>query len=255
LPDDGAAVELARTLRVVRDERRSDGAGTSAGWQDVEMFLPTRRVAIAAVMAASLLAACTSDDSQSSTPQIGLDDDSSLVDRLLKPDDVALISGFDGVEVRDLEEFPVFENPDPRGPCGAPVSVPPLDGAAGRAQTGATIGLIQFVTPASPEYQAYITTLLTDQGPPCDRYTSETNTGEIQNVSEIVLYDADGEGVRGVAWTSLVEVDTKSIYLGVIAVEAAESIAFVQVQSAFAIPQEGMQLLTELAVLRLKGTG
>ena len=219
------------------------------------MFLHTRRVVITAITAAALLAACTSDESQSSTPQISLDDGSSLVDRLLIPDDVALISGFDGVEAHDFEEFPVFENPDPRGPCGALVSVPTLDGAAGGALTGATIGLIQLVTPASPEYQAYITTLLADQGPPCDRYISETNTGEIQNVSEIVLYDADGEGVRGVAWTSLVEVDAKSIYLGVIAVETAELITFVQIQSASAIPQEGMQLLTERAVLRLQGPG
>ncbi len=218
---------------------------------------PRRRlpVGLAALTAAILLSACGSDAPRSQTPQIVIDDGSPLADLLLTVDDVAPISGFDGVERRELDELSLFENPDPRGPCGTPVTPPSFQPAAGRALSGATINLIQVIAPATPADRDYLEALIADQGPPCDGYTSTTNTGATQTVSDITVYAATGEGVLGVAWTNLVEVEGDFLYAGLVALEAADAITFVQVHGASPIPHEGMELLAERAIFRLHGQG
>jgi len=233
------------------------------GWQDVGMLqrprrrrpTATRSTLFASIAVAALVTACGSDGPNSQTPQLELDEESAMIASLLQPDDVSAIAGFDGVEAKDLRDVPVFENPDPRGPCGSPVPPPAFADGTGRALTGGSLGLIQLVTPATDAQTAYFEAILADDGPPCESYTSTTNTGATQNVSEITVYGVSGDGVRGVAWTNLVEVDGGSVYTGVVAAEAADAISFVQVQSASPIPQEGMQLLAEATVLRMQQGG
>jgi len=218
------------------------------------MSLRSRRaVALAFAAATALFAACSDDDADSDTPRIVVVDDSELTELLMTADDVAQITGFAGVEARELDEVPVFENPDPRGPCGSPVPNPPVDVAAGRALTGSTIGLVQFVQTASPEFEAFIDALEADQGPPCDGYSSRTNAGTVQTVTDLTVFAATGDDVTGVVWTGLVSFDGNSTYFGAMALEADGAATFVTVQSGSEIPEEGMTLLADRAVRRLRG--
>ncbi len=129
--------------------------------------------------------------------------------------------------------------------------VPTFDDATGRVLTGTSIGLTQLIAPAAAKYTAYISDLAADLTTDCGPYNSLTNTGATQTVSEITGFEATGDEVQGVAWTSLVEVGDQAIYAGAIALEAAGSVTLIRVQSATPIPVEGMDSLVQLATLRL----
>ncbi|MGI9645108.1 MAG: hypothetical protein ACR2O6_07350 [Ilumatobacteraceae bacterium] len=208
------------------------------------------RSAVAVAAALTVLAACSDDEPQSDTPALSIAEGET--DVFLRADDVAFIAGFEGAEVETFEEFPLFENPDQRGPCGTEIAPASIEGASGRALTGSSISLVQIVVPTTAELEAYLTELEADSGPPCGPYRSTTNTGTTQTVSEVVVYGIGAEDTFGVAWTNLIEVDEGSVYAGVIALESEGTTVFVQVQSATPIPQEGIQFLSDATVLRLR---
>ncbi len=216
--------------------------------------MPAARSAVAVAVATTLLAttACSDDEPQSDTPQLSIAEAES--DVFLRAEDVSLIEGFEGAETQTLDEFQLFENPDQRGPCGTALAPPSIDGASGRALTGDRISLVQIVVPTTAELQAYLSELDDDSGPPCGPYRSTTNTGTTQTVSEIVVYSIDADDATGVAWTSLIEVEEGAVYAGVIALESEGTTVFVQIQSATPIPEEGVQFLTDLTIVRLRAT-
>ena len=56
-------------------------------------------------------------------------------------------------------------------------------------------------------------------------------------------------------WTGLVAFEDNSSHFGAIALVADGSATFITVQSASPIPQEGMTVLADRAVRRLRGEG
>ena len=208
------------------------------------------RSAVAAAVAVAALAACSDDEPESDTPELSIAE--ADVEGLLLVEDVALIEGFDDAEAVTFDNFPLFENPDQRGPCGSEIAPVAVDDASGQALTGTSISLVQIVVPTTAELQAYLAELQADSGPPCGPYRSTTNTGTTQVVSEVVVYGIEAEDASGVAWTNLIEVDEGAVYAGVIALESDGTTVFVQVQSATPIPQEGIQFLSDATVLRLR---
>lgn len=213
-------------------------------------MLATRPAVVAAALAIGFAgAACSDDDDGSQTPEISIDENVSV--GFLTADDLSSISGFEDVETQSFEEFPVFENPDLRGPCGAEVAPISFDGASGQALGGSSIVIVQFSLPTTTELQAYLNELAADEGPPCGPYRSTTNTGNVQTVSDITVYGLDSEDVAGIAWTSLIEVEGSFAYAGLVFLQTEETTTLVQIQSATPIPEVGIQFLTEAATVRL----
>lgn len=220
------------------------------------MSTPIRRLASVTAAVAVLAAptACSSDGPASQTPRISAVSNAELTDLLLRAEDVSIVGGLDGAEATDLDEATVFQNPDPRTPCGIPVAAPPLEGASARVLTGPTINVAQYVVESTDATRAYLDALLDDDDA-CGGYSSTTNTGEVQRVGDITVYGASGEGVDGLAWTNLVEIGGAVVYAGSIVVEADEKMTILQIRSASPIPAEGIDVLTQAAVLRLRPTG
>jgi hypothetical protein len=77
------------------------------------------------------------DDDGSSTPRSLTPRVTSgradLESYLLTAEDVGDVPTLAGATASDLSGVDLFENPDPRGPCGARADGPPMAGAAGRA--------------------------------------------------------------------------------------------------------------------------
>lgn len=213
----------------------------------------TTSILILSMAVVTSVTACGSDGPTSQTPRVTVASESELGDRLLRADDVAMISGLDGAEVRELDDSEVFANPDTRTPCGIPVSPPPLDGAAAQTVSGPTINVTQYVIPTSDAAAAYLDALQDDDDA-CGGYTTTSNTGEVQRIGDITRYDTSSDVVDGTAWTNFVEIGGQIVYSGNIVLEADDAMTLLQVRSASAIPAEGVQILTEAATLRLVGS-
>jgi hypothetical protein len=156
-----------------------------------------------------LLVACASEAdpglSESRTPQVTLEQPAEPEREalLLTSSDVSAIDGFAGVPAADIADVPLFENPDPRGPCGAVVPEMSFDGLIGRSFTGAGGALIEVVGEHTPARQAVFDAYAADSQPGCAPFESMTNTGARQRVSNIELVELSGiaDAAHGVTMT------------------------------------------------------
>jgi hypothetical protein len=84
-------------------------------------------------------------DGRSNTPQITLGPTPEDAESLLpSEDDVRVVDGFSGAVAADIGDLELYENPDPRGPCGAPVDAQATPDA-GRDFTTEDATVLQFV--------------------------------------------------------------------------------------------------------------
>jgi hypothetical protein len=216
-----------------------------------------RLIAVAALaLAAGLAPACSDDGSpeiESITPRITADaaaEDEIDRDLLLREQDVTAQPGFEEVRATDLDEAPIFENPDPRGPCGGPV--PPLDfeGTIGRTFLSSTTNVGEFIGPDDDDARAYHADLAADIRPSCEGFESETDTGDTQRVTAIEVLDL-GLGDAGVGWYAQYETEGALGFGGAISILAEGRAAFVQVLARRPFDPEIMVALAQLAAERL----
>jgi hypothetical protein len=100
------------------------------------------------------------------------------------------IPGLEGLTKRRLEDASVFENPDPRGPCGAVVPSLDLTGAAIAAfatESGSRILFAAVVPMGEQNARAYMDAMLADAHPGCASWQSKTNTGQTQKVTPTIV--------------------------------------------------------------------
>ena len=75
--------------------------------------------------------------------------------KLLTARDVQRVAGFTGARAQELASVPLFENPDPRGPCGGHVSGLSTKGGYGRAFATTQRQLVQINMPSTAALRGY----------------------------------------------------------------------------------------------------
>ncbi|MBI2168930.1 MAG: hypothetical protein HYU28_05445 [Actinobacteria bacterium] len=200
------------------------------------------------------LACDAGDPVQSQTPRItaaepGRRDETVL----LTEDDVARLEGFEGARATEIDDVPIFENPDPRGPCGGVAPDLQFPGAIGRAFTSEKLVVFEFVAPRSAAHDEALAAFQSDARPGCRSYDSLTNTGDRQLVSEITLLDLSDLGVPSVGWTSTIKVRNEESVGGLIAAAVGTRFLVVQVNGLELPPPKSLRELARRAVKRVEG--
>jgi hypothetical protein len=211
-----------------------------------------KRFTTAALIATTMvLAACSdSDEARSNTPRVTVDEDAetNLVSRLLTVEQVEKALGGSGLSQADISETPVFENPDPRGPCGAVVPQFRLgEGTVGRSFGASNVTIVQFITPTSAVTSAYLDAIVGDALPGCSGFESETNQGLMQQVSEIEIVDVTSAPTGAVAYTSRVDIGGQTAYVAAVTVADREVTTYLQVFAQDRIDSRALQALTAAA--------
>ena len=159
-----------------------------------------KKLVIAAVLMVFGAACSEGSDPGPSTPRIteGVDD-GQLTKSLVSLEEIEDIPDAPGELVEQpIQDVSAFENPDPRGPCGAKISQPTFEDAA----------LVAFATTQPPhstivqavwdlpddEAEEFLEAHRRDARPGCPTYTSSTPTGtqEVQFLEEV---DISGEAL------------------------------------------------------------
>lgn len=152
-----------------------------------------RGLGSAALVCALALAACTDDGSpESTTPEVSTDESSPLTDFVLAEQSVGSIAAFEGVVATPFSDTEVFENPDPRGPCGGESPPPPLEGTAGAVFAGSAVTVVQVVA-EGPEVDEFFEAQMADIVESCGPYQSTTNVETAQQVDEIDVTELPDE--------------------------------------------------------------
>jgi hypothetical protein len=216
-------------------------------------------LAVAVALALVAGVACSDGDqrSASNTPQVTADPAAreTLGLHALRAEDLRALPGMADAVERPPERAPVFENPDPRGPCGGRAPQPPgMDHAALVTLRAGSYQVVEVVSAPPPgDVARYLDVLAADLRTGCPPFESTTNQGQTQRVSGVTAVDVAGVGDRAVAWTALAEVGTSRANAGLVALRAGPRFAYVQVFSAEAPPPATMRALAEAAARRLAG--
>lgn len=173
----------------------------------------------------------------------------------VRAEDLRAIPGMADAVDRPPERAPVFENPDPRGPCGARAPQPPgIHAAALVTLRAGSYQVVEVVSAPPPgEVAHYLDVLAGDLQPGCPPHESTTNQGLTQRVSGVTAVDVAGVAERAVAWTALVEVGTSRVNAGLVALQAGPRFAYVQVFAVEPPPPAVLRALAEAAARRLAG--
>lgn len=161
--------------------------------------------------------------------------------------------GMSDVVVGDLDDLAMYENPDPRGPCGGVVPEFRLEGAAGRSFRAAEHSAFALVMHSDDELERYLATLQADVAPSCGPYRSRTNTGGTQGVDGIEIVDLDIPGVNSIAWTSTITAGGASVESAFVMLVGDERAAVVHVSGLYALSPGQVEDLARRAAARLDG--
>jgi hypothetical protein len=121
----------------------------------------------------------------SRTPRITVGSGTPLFKALVTAADLRAVPGLPSdVHVTSLKDLNVFEDPDPRAPCGAHVPRLNLAGAAGVGIRSSTVQGAELVVPYGPPLAgSYLDALVADAHEGCPPYRTITNTGATQTVT------------------------------------------------------------------------
>mgnify|MGYP000489405940 CR=1 FL=1 len=145
----------------------------------------TRRLASVLLVVLLGASACSGDDDiESTTPRVTVKEGGELSPFVLAAESVGSVVGFEGVVAQQLGDVQVFENPDPRGPCGGSTPAPPLEDTAGRSFAAEGVSVVQVVA-TGDDVDAYVDAQLDDITDPCGPYDSTTNVETVQTVDRI----------------------------------------------------------------------
>ncbi|MDE0804506.1 MAG: hypothetical protein OSA99_14430 [Acidimicrobiales bacterium] len=185
-----------------------------------------RRLAVALV-AMLVAAGCSGDDAvDSATPRITAEEGGELSSFVLAAESIGSVDGFEGVVAQELGDVQVFENPDPRGPCGGSSPAPPLEDTAGRSFAAEGVSVVQVVA-SGADVDAYVDAQLDDIADPCGPYDSTTNVETVQTVDSIDIVPLADES--GFFSTARIQNAGQTIYGGsaIIRVDDVTSLVFV----------------------------
>jgi hypothetical protein len=121
---------------------------------------------------------------RSNTPRITVGADGPLAPGLLTQTQLRQVPGLSSATVTSLKQATLFQDPDPRGPCGASVPVVSLQDAAGVAIKASTIRSgAEFVSRLKPgAAKRYLDARMANTTSGCPEYVTTTHQGVKQRV-------------------------------------------------------------------------
>jgi hypothetical protein len=252
---DSAATQCSK-IDEIGDPKRRQLQESEAFWcQDRAVKREVARIVrvVAATAVVTLGSGCASGSADdSNTPRITLGgDDDELSGFLLTRSDVTAIDGLEQTTVTEFNEAPLFENPDPRGPCGGVVPAPDFTGAVGRVFAGSSGTLFTLVLESDAKQQSYLRALQADVREVCESHESTTNTGQTQTVSDVSILQSPVAGIEAIGWTSKIEVGEQTGYGGVWLIEADGRVAYIQFLGVAPLLESAMVALAQGAYERL----
>lgn len=154
-------------------------------------------------VAASFAGCGVSESSRSQTPRIEERAASELTSSLLTTADLRSVPGLPrDVEAVSLDVVGLYENPDPRGPCGAKIHTPAPSRSRGVGLRSQQDFGWEFVFGLSlAEAKAYVGSVIADTRAGCPEHRSTTNTGSVQRVRLERIVDVGAVGDEQVAST------------------------------------------------------
>jgi len=175
----------------------------------------------------------------STTPQV-TSSDKTVRPGLLQPADLV---GFGKLTKVPLREAKLFEDPDPRGPCGAKIRAP-------KASAGSTVvfslpgGVIvnSVIRLSGKKASSLMDEITSDAVTGCAAYTSTTNRGETQTVSTTIV-ELPPVGDQRVGATSMISVGGQTAYAGSVRMRRGDYLNSAVALSSTPIPQDVVQVL------------
>jgi hypothetical protein len=191
---------------------------------------------------------------QSNTPRITVGEhQAQRSGMLLTAQDMAGIDGLDDLVAVEMTDYPVFENHDPRGPCGGPALQLPVDDPVGRAFSSSSISAFELIMSRGADQVAYLDAMQADQREDCGPYESTTNRGETQAVSDITFVDLDELGAPGIGWTSRIQIGSNSADVGLLLLLADDGMVVIQMQSLAPIDVATLAAIADRSLQRANG--
>jgi hypothetical protein len=169
-------------------------------------------------------------------------------------DDVAAATGGSGVHSKGIDPA-LLQNPDPRGPCGARISIPdPSDGVATQfKQKGLTI---YAITQSTQDGQHWIDQVRGDTTPGCGPYDTQVALRGAQTVTPLGAIDLPRVGDDRIAYASRVSTSSEDLVGTFVLVRHGQLVTALTIFSEHPLPDATVQALAQAAGDALaRGTG
>jgi hypothetical protein len=188
------------------------------------------RLPVPLVVALALVSgACTGGytDSESRTPQITVKSGTELDAALLSTDDLRAVKGLaDDVHAVALNELDVFQDPDPRAPCGKKIAALDLSNAAGIGVASTTLQGAQLVVRLDEQAATdRLDALRGDAREGCAAYETTTNRGTTQTVMLDGVPRLPPLADQSIATTSTIEGGETTVHKSLVVIRKAGVIA------------------------------
>ena len=160
-----------------------------------------------------LVSCAQTEDTPPPTPQVTADDsDGDLRAILPSTEDVNAAYGDPGLfEAVPVDDASLYDNPDPRGPCGAKIAQPPLqDGAVATFQSISSVRMLFYAVAwdlPPGEAASFVRKHLKDMDPGCPAFTSQTPFNAKQRVSLLGEIEIPKIGDLRLATSSRIQVN------------------------------------------------
>jgi hypothetical protein len=198
-------------------------------------------VALVVVLGACSIGASTGGKAESNTPRIR-STATDLQRGLVTNDELSKVSGLPRLRRVPLKNAPLFENPDPRGFCGAPIDQPDLSKGATAifAANSATVSdtIVRLDETAA---RSYLDAAIADTQPGCPTFRSATNTGDQQTVNPGNVVALPPLGDQQTAGTATISVSGQTLHVGQVLVRRGDVLAFAVIFSTRPVPVRTVQ--------------
>jgi hypothetical protein len=169
------------------------------------------RRAAAALLLVGVLGGCSGHKSAngSNTPRITVGAEGPLAPGLLTERQLRQLPALSTATVSSLQETTLFEDPDPRGPCGGKVPATSLHDAAGVSIKAETIrGGAELMARLSPgAAKSYLDARTADATPGCPEFETTTNQGVKQRVLLVRIVPLHTEVQHALAVVTALKID------------------------------------------------
>ncbi len=137
-----------------------------------------------AAIAALVLASCSDGGAASTTTPSTISSGGSLAPALLTSSQLRRVPGFSTATLTSVPKVEVFDDPNPRGPCGGAVPRINLDDAIGSSWTANTIrsGAQLVLRRPATELQTYMAARIRDAVADCPVFQLQSRTGVAQEM-------------------------------------------------------------------------
>ena len=141
-----------------------------------------KRAAIVALLLP--LASCSNGGTNAQAPTTTVPVPAEVSSALLTASKLRRVPGFSTAKVANVASLEVFDDPDPRGPCGTPVPRLDLSDAAGAGWATSTIrtGAQIVLRRPAKELQSYVAARIRDARGGCPVFTVKNRAGEPQEM-------------------------------------------------------------------------